>query len=331
MRPAPAISRPRKQAGAGRQPCCALEQWVARRSHKPQVGGSNPSGATKQRAGSALPWATGVFIRRRLLGETHEDTARRLAGLGVGVRLVGPLPREVVLKICRKCSALLDRAGCAACAKKYYAKWRVANAEKLKAYQARWSTANREKLRAYSAQRRANTPKKEKVPVVRIAVDPEGKRLARRAAREKWKAAHPVEHKLAQQKYALANKEKMRAAIKKWTLEHPENKKAIWKRWAERHPESDRIRKQNRLARKRNNGGRLSKGIVARLMKLQRGKCACGCGQELKTEYHIDHIIPLALGGPNADDNVQLLTKTCNLQKCAKHPIEFMQSRGFLL
>lgn len=35
--------------------------------------------------------------------------------------------------------------------------------------------------------------------------------------------------------------------------------------------------------------------------------------------------------GSNTDDNIQLLCKTCNLSKGAKHPIDFMQSKGFLL
>lgn len=55
------------------------------------------------------------------------------------------------------------------------------------------------------------------------------------------------------------------------------------------------------------------------------------CGLPLGDNYHIDHIMPLALGGSNTDDNIQLLRQRCNNQKCAKHPVDFMQSRGFLL
>lgn len=45
----------------------------------------------------------------------------------------------------------------------------------------------------------------------------------------------------------------------------------------------------------------------------------------------MDHILPLALGGTNVDENIQLLRKRCNLQKCAMHPVDFMQSKGRLL
>lgn len=64
--------------------------------------------------------------------------------------------------------------------------------------------------------------------------------------------------------------------------------------------------------------------------KFTNGKCPC-CKQPLGDEFHLDHVIPLALGGPNTDDNMQLLRKTCNLQKSAKHPVQYMQERGFLL
>ena len=51
----------------------------------------------------------------------------------------------------------------------------------------------------------------------------------------------------------------------------------------------------------------------------------------LGNDYHLDHINPLALGGSKTDEKIQLLRATCNLQKNAKHPVDFMQSRGFLL
>lgn len=76
--------------------------------------------------------------------------------------------------------------------------------------------------------------------------------------------------------------------------------------------------------------GSLPKGTVGRLMRSQRGLCPV-CRADLKNGYHLDHVVPLAKGGKHRSDNVQLLCPTCNIQKSAKDPVEFMQSRGFLL
>lgn len=127
--------------------------------------------------------------------------------------------------------------------------------------------------------------------------------------------------------YRAENQEKTKAANNAWRAANPEYK-VIWR---SANPDAHRIEEHNRRARKRKNGGKLSAGLAERLFNLQRGKCACGCKQPLGDDYHLDHIMPLALGGLNTDDNIQLLRSTCNLQKSAKHPIEFMRTRGFLL
>ena len=53
--------------------------------------------------------------------------------------------------------------------------------------------------------------------------------------------------------------------------------------------------------------------------------------ERLQALQHLDHIMPLALGGSNTDDNIQLLRARCNLQKRAKHPVDFMRERGYLI
>ena len=80
----------------------------------------------------------------------------------------------------------------------------------------------------------------------------------------------------------------------------------------------------NRRVRKAANGGKLSRGIVSKLFDAQKGMCAC-CGQPLGVKYHLDHIMPLALGGSNSDDNVQLLLPRCNQSKSDKHPAVYAQ------
>lgn len=105
-------------------------------------------------------------------------------------------------------------------------------------------------------------------------------------------------------------------------------KRLEWgKRYRQQNPEKVR---EFRLRRKGRKYGRLPQGTVSRIGESQRWKCAV-CRVGIRDGYHLDHILPLALGGLHEPTNVQLLCATCNVRKWAKHPIDFMQERGFLL
>jgi 5-methylcytosine-specific restriction endonuclease McrA len=166
--------------------------------------------------------------------------------------------------------------------------------------------------RAYLYQWRKDNP--EKLRALINKWDSKNAERIKVAAHERY--MRPRDEKLAEAKaYYEKNKEKLKP------------KKAEWQK---RNLEKCRISDQNRRAKKAKSGGALSVGLKDKLFTLQRGKCAC-CGLPLGSNYHLDHIMPLALGGSNTDDNIQLLRQRCNNQKHAKHPVDFMQSRGFLL
>lgn len=122
----------------------------------------------------------------------------------------------------------------------------------------------------------------------------------------------------SRQRYYVKNKEKLRQKSRDWDRKNPDKFKERMQRSA-----------NARRARLAGVGGKLSKGIVQKLLKLQKGRCAY-CATALH-KHHLDHIIPLALGGKNTDYNVQLLCPPCNMSKGAKHPIDYMQSKGLLL
>lgn len=172
-----------------------------------------------------------------------------------------------------------------------------AHREELKRYHAEYYAANRKHLCALNAKRY-------------------------RKDREKWRAYHAA-------RYA-ANPERFKLSVRLRYEADPSRVRKCVKEWRKANPERYRAQVHTRRARKAAAGGKLSPDIVARLLVLQRGRCAC-CGKRLGKRFHLDHIVSLARGGSNTDDNVQLLTQRCNNQKHAKDPIDFMRSRGKLL
>jgi 5-methylcytosine-specific restriction endonuclease McrA len=191
----------------------------------------------------------------------------------------------------------------------------------------------------------------------------EEQRIKQREYQKQWERDNRAKRAIKDKNYYLANKEKRLANAKAWREANPdrvvewrakyvaENKSLLVKKrmqYREKNQERDKqarikylasekgmeaiLRKSHvRRARKNQNDGKLSRGIVKKLMSLQRNLCvACKCCL-IKNKPHLDHIIALSKGGLNIDTNVQLLCATCNIKKRAKHPIDFMQENGYLL
>ncbi len=135
----------------------------------------------------------------------------------------------------------------------------------------------------------------------------------------------PECHKNRSRKNYSENPEKRIVVIKQWQARNKNKDNDNHIQWRKTHPELSRA---TRI--KTNGGGTLSRGLKEKLFEAQRGKCAC-CSKPLGNKYEFDHKMPIALGGANEDWNMQLLRRECNLKKGAKHPIDFMQSKGFLL
>ena len=152
----------------------------------------------------------------------------------------------------------------------------------------------------------------------------------KKSSAAKWRAANPEKAKAATTKWRAANKKKLKADSAKYYTENTEKKKSGVAKWRRENPEACCILNQNRRARKRANGGKLSSGLAKVLYAKQGGKCAC-CKKPLGDKYHLDHIMPLILGGANEDWNIQLLRASCNSRKGGKHPVDYMRERGLLI
>lgn len=149
----------------------------------------------------------------------------------------------------------------------------------------------------------------------------------------------------AARSYAEKNKEKVRARkaeragqisaynkeyARRMSEEMRKRRNEAQAAYKKKNAEAVRSWNRARKARKRGAPGRHTAKQIQCLFAMQRGRCAA-CGRSIAGEYHADHIVALARGGSNDISNIQLLCPPCNLEKHAKDPIEFMQSRGKLL
>lgn len=202
-------------------------------------------------------------------------------------------------KPCQRCGEI-DRytsGACRPCQKEYAAAYEKSHRDERKAASARWRKANPERAKEMHAKYRAENPGKEK------------------ASGDRWHVEHPDSVKKANAKYRAKHHGKVKEACDKWKAEHPENMRATW---------------HKRRIQEKNAGGSFTVADIRALLKRQKEKCVV-CRTDISKSYHIDHVMPLSLGGSNDIWNIQLLCPFCNLSKKNKHPIAFMQSRGFLL
>lgn len=166
--------------------------------------------------------------------------------------------------------------------------------------------------------------------------EPERKAKKRQRTKERWEKDINLSRKLSRdymrRKY-WSNPEKAREYARKCFSSLTEEQLIkISKRrsqWHKRNPEYGRSANQNRRAAIRRVGGRVKRSEVLDLIAKQRHKCAA-CKGDLRKGYHMDHVMPIALGGVNKIENIQLLCPKCNRKKHDKHPDEWAKSLGKL-
>lgn len=142
-------------------------------------------------------------------------------------------------------------------------------------------------------------------------------------------------------------------SVRAWALRNPDRKRdlarksnakpsvsannvARAKRWRDKNPEQARnsrlVSDRNRRSRKRGAEGIHNAEDIANILKRQKYKCAeCRVSVRKIEKRHVDHIVPLALGGSNWPSNLQILCSACNLHKAAKDPLVFARQKGRLI
>ena len=173
--------------------------------------------------------------------------------------------------------------------------------------------------------------------------NPEKTREYIRNYQRKWRLTDPEGYKNyikkyrtteINRKYSLNDYYKNKAArlesARLWRIKNPEITSAISRKWRELNHEQVKSLRWNYKARKRGAVGSYSAADIKKMYKLQTGRCPV-CRIYLNNKFHIDHVMPLVLGGSNWPSNLQLLCAKCNLKKSSKDPVKFMQENGLLI
>lgn len=152
------------------------------------------------------------------------------------------------------------------------------------------------------------------------------------------------EYRVAQREWLSQNKGRLkeyrRRWSKKWKKENPEKRKELAKkyrnspkgikshaernrRWRKNNPDTVASLAARRRAQKANSAGSFTKEDI-RLIGEQQGWRCWWCQKSVRSNYHIDHRIPLSRGGSNDANNIVISCQHCNLRKHSKLPHEWM-------
>lgn len=146
-----------------------------------------------------------------------------------------------------------------------------------------------------------------------------------------WRIENPEANKKSVEKYQTKNRQKLNDRAKTHYQNNRERLLQYHNEYRNKNRELCKVRVRNsqkknplRLRinkykrRIREGDGRVTVKRINALLVIQEGNCVY-CRIEL-VKFHVDHIVPLAKGGTNTDDNIQLLCPTCNRKKGSKYP-----------
>lgn len=149
-------------------------------------------------------------------------------------------------------------------------------------------------------------------------------------------AKHRDEILARNREWSAKNKTRKAENIKRWIDLNPERAAAIrykaQRKWRVGNPHKIKLYNAFHGSLRRSVLSMTRAEMIALIPKIMESqKRKCGCCRVKLSKFHIDHIIAVTRGGKTEPKNLQLLCPSCNISKSNRDPIDFMQSRGFLL
>jgi 5-methylcytosine-specific restriction endonuclease McrA len=133
-------------------------------------------------------------------------------------------------------------------------------------------------------------------------------------------ATHP-ESRERQRRWKDSHRDRMYAYTEVYRKRHPEEVRACYRRWYARNRELNLAYQARKRTAQYGGGNNFTRDDVRGQRERQGGTCFW-CKGKLGA-YHIDHVIPIALGGSNGPENIVISCPHCNLSKSAQHPMDF--------
>ena len=131
---------------------------------------------------------------------------------------------------------------------------------------------------------------------------------------QEYCAANKARIKERKRKYHAENRKRENKRKRKYHAENREKENERSRKWYLSNPEKKVTSRHAYRARKKENGGKLTVTDI-KFVRAAFPVCLhCGIDENLS----IDHVIPLARGGTNSIDNIQILCMPCNSSKGIK-------------
>ena len=208
-------------------------------------------------------------------------------------------------RTCVKCKVLFSGERCKACQSKYKKEYIKANRKKINNDNKEWRKEHPEKSAISIKNWQLNNPDRVKEINRRSAIKRRDQRII--DSRE-WRKQNADRIKKSWQEYRKVNRDQLKEARRKYE---------------EKHPEKIRAGKHTRRTKILGLDSKIDAGYV-KFLKIAQGMKCNYCDQAMD-KYQIDHIVPIARGGDNKNENLQLLCAPCNRQKGAKTDNEYRE------
>jgi hypothetical protein len=145
-----------------------------------------------------------------------------------------------------------------------------------------------------------------------------------REATKKWKKENRDKVAYHNRSWTENNREKSCEKAKKWKMKNLEKASNIPKNWRKNNREKYLASNKNSSHRRRVNYKETDINVNFLLTLKEETKNCSICGTALNnvqhspSQYNLDHIIPLIVGGKHSKDNVRYICRKCNLSRKRK-------------